>query len=365
MSSRKLLIATPLLVLLLAAAALWWMRSPRSVVELRPPPQGTKTSAVEAAGATARGPRPDVRRSGQPPSRPGAKDRSVLAELGWGAGPDQLGRLRPEEANPEAPMSLTVDAQGRTVVLDQVNGRLLRLGPDGVPQGAVPLPLQGPQEVLTTADGRTLVLDRLVDKSVAILDEDGRLLGELPLQGPGLAEPGGITGLFVDGEDVYVEREHATLVKLGTTSGQVAQTRSELPGRPSRDGTLLLSAGLIDPEAGRFYLTALSRPEQTHLFTREYQLPVVVPAIVALDSDLAGTIYLAVLTDPSPGSPQAQEIRLLCLSPTDGGPKGQASLPATTMPEETFRDLAVLDQGGVLYAYRTEAGVQYQRVDCR
>ena len=54
-----------------------------------------------------------------------------------------------------------------------------------------------------------------------------------------------------------------------------------------------------------------------------------------------------------------------CLDPLDGRPIGKIELPANTMPEESFRDLAVFDEGGVLYALRTEQGVTFQRYDCR
>ena len=47
-----------------------------------------------------------------------------------------------------------------------------------------------------------------------------------------------------------------------------------------------------------------------------------------------------------------------------GSSVGTALLPANTMPEESFRDFVVLDEGGVLYALRTEAGVTYYEADC-
>jgi hypothetical protein len=34
------------------------------------------------------------------------------------------------------------------------------------------------------------------------------------------------------------------------------------------------------------------------------------------------------------------------------------------LPEESFRDLAALPDGGVLVAHRTEQGVTYTRVEC-
>ncbi|MGZ3457008.1 MAG: hypothetical protein ACXU86_00725, partial [Archangium sp.] len=60
-----------------------------------------------------------------------------------------------------------------------------------------------------------------------------------------------------------------------------------------------------------------------------------------------------------------QGVRLFCLDPVDGKVLGQTDLPLNTMPEETFRDFAVLDEGGVVYQYRTESGVSLRRADCR
>ncbi len=311
------------------------------------------SAAVPSSAATSASP-------GAAPNRP-SKPAGVLAELAWGAGPDQLGRDRPEEGNPEGPMSLTIDAKGRTLLLDQVNGRILRLDRDGKPEGSIPVPVQAAQDLITTEDGKSLVLDRLADRTVSIMDESGKVIGELPLEGAGIEEPGGVTGVFVDGDDVYVEREHGALVRVGDTRGTPDLERPEIPGRPSRDGKQYLNAGLIDPLSGRFYLSALSRPEQDHLYTREFQLDVSLVGIVALESDVNGTVYTALLVDQAPDF----EIRVLCLNGRDGSIVGQTVLPASNLPEESFRDFTALPGGGLLYAYRTESGVQYQQVACR
>ncbi|MFN7133438.1 MAG: hypothetical protein ACK4N5_15265, partial [Myxococcales bacterium] len=100
---------------------------------------------------------------------------------GWGAGLFELGRERPQEGNPEAPMSLSVAPDGTTLVLDQVNGRIVRYSRDGVPTDSMQVTLQGPQDIVVGRDGTTVVLDRLVDKSIAVMNKDGRLLGELPV----------------------------------------------------------------------------------------------------------------------------------------------------------------------------------------
>jgi hypothetical protein len=176
-------------------------------------------------------------RAGTSQAAPVTRSQGVIAELGWGSGPSQLGRDRPQEANPEAPMSLTVTPLGDVVVLDQLNGRLVRIGQDGKVLGTTPLTQQTPQDVTVAKDGTLLVLDRLRDKSVAIIDpETGTLRGDLPLQGEGIPETGGITGTFVDGDSVYVEREHGALIRIGDLAGTADTTRPEIPGRPTRDG---------------------------------------------------------------------------------------------------------------------------------
>jgi hypothetical protein len=139
----------------------------------------------------------------------------AIVTLGWGAGELQVGRSRPQEANPEAPMAFAVDPQGTTWVLDQVNGRLLKLGRDGKPAGTVPLSLQAAQDIAIAKDGTVLVMDRLVDKAVALVGPDGKQRGELKLEGRGLTEGGASTGLFTQGNSVYVEREHGDLVRIG------------------------------------------------------------------------------------------------------------------------------------------------------
>lgn len=290
------------------------------------------------------------------------KGPDVFFSAKWGGGRmDELGHSRPSEANPEAPMSLTVDGQGRMYVLDQVNGRVLRVGADGKPLGVIPLKQQeAAQDIAIAKDGSVAVLDRYSSKSVVMYDQQGNPLGEIQLQGEGLEETGLATGLFVDGNDVYVEKEHGPLVRVGTTDGKPATDRGEIPGRPSRDGTIFINAGVIDVAAGRMYVSAIDRATMQHRFTRELRQGAAIHGILMLDSDKLGTIYLATQLDQN-GS---EVVILTCLEPLKGFPTGNVQLPVNTLPEETFRDFAVLDDGGVIYSVRTEQGVSYQRYDC-
>jgi len=293
-----------------------------------------------------------------------APNANGAVTLGWGSGDHDVGRSRPEEGNPEAPMSLAFDAAGNTLVLDQVNGRLLRIGKDGR-STAISLPLQSPQDVAVAKDGTIAVLDRLTDKGIALIGADGKVMSTLPLEGKGVDETGGLTGVFIDGKDVYVEREHGTLVRVGDTSGNSDALRPELPGRPSKDGRLLLSAGITESQTGRLFMSAIDRATDEHLFTRELRMGMPVYAILLLESDAAGTIYLATAAEmPGSGDP-IPAVFLTCLSPNDGQPIHTVQLPANTAADETFREMTVAPEGGVVYAYRTESGMTLGRYDCR
>lgn len=291
-----------------------------------------------------------------------AAEPARTVELGWGSGENQLGRKRPQEGNPEGPMSLAGDGNDNTLVLDQVNGRILRLGADGRMKDEMKLPVLGAQDVAVGKDGSIAVLDRLADKTVAVMGPDGKLVGRLPLEGKGVTETGGVTGVFVDGKKVFVEVEHGALVSIGDTSGNADPDRSELPGRPSRDGKYLWSAGIVDKPQGRMWIASTDRPSLEHRFTRELGLGMPMMSIVLLDTDQAGTVYLGTVVELAPGS---DGLLLTCIASTDGHVLGSVQLPVNILPEETFRDLAVLDGGGVVYQHRTEKGVTLSRYDCR
>lgn len=342
-------------LVVLAIVAAVWFRTTSS--------HGKSTAEVASPTAAAPAPAPAARAPAQPALRPAADDESPKPSGGptffarWGGGPGELGRERPPEGNPVGPMSFAADSRGRLTVLDGVNGRLVRRGDRGEPDQTFPIDVVNPEDVAVGPRGESAVLDRHRDKAVSIYDESGKSRGKLPLEGEGVTDPGSVTGVFVDGEDVYVEREHGPLVKIGNLSGVPASPRSELPGRPSRDGKSLLKAGIIEAPAGRVYVTSMDRSKLAHRFTRELKLPSEVHMIALLDSDRRGTIYFA--AEISGG-----EVVLYCLDGASGAPAGSASLPANTLPEESMRDFAVLDGGGVIQALRSEEGVSYTRYDC-
>ncbi len=290
-----------------------------------------------------------------------AEGRVVFFSPWGGSQKDQLGRERPQEANPVGPMSLALDGKGNIHVLDQVNHRVVHRNPDGSVAGTSDIALRNPQDIAVGRDGTTAVLDRLGDKAIALYDPSGGIRGQLPLEGEGVEDTGNVTGVFVDGNDVYVEREHGPLVKIGDTNGTPADKRDEIPGRPSRDGLSYINAGIIDGGHGRAYVSSIDRATNEHRFTRELRFKSELRSILLLDTDKTGVIYFAVSLFEEPST---EWVVLQCLDPLKGIPIGSATLPANTLPEETFRDFSVLDGGGVLYAVRSDDGVSYKRYDC-
>lgn len=174
--------------------------------------------------------------------------------------------------------------------------------------------------------------------------------------------------MFVDGDKVYVEREHESLVKVGDTKGNADPDREEVPGRPTRDGQGYIRAWLGEIPDVRAFVTYSNRESKTQRFTRQLTTPFVASGIVLLDTDRAGIIYLGIVgakLSPS-GEPEGSpNVTLYCLEPMHGAPIGQTTVPANTGAEETFRDFAVLDSGGAVYMKRTEQGVEVVPIDCR
>ncbi len=291
---------------------------------------------------------------------PAALNGTVYAHFGWGSGQSALARDRPEEANPEAPMSLIATDDG-AVVLDQLNGRVVRLDKNGKFVREDKLHVQAAQEIALGPHGELLAMDRLISKEVEILDKAGHSLGKLPLEGKGIENGGSTTGLFVSGDKVYAETSHSVLIELGDVGGKASAERTQLSGRPSRDGSMLLSAGRKDGDGTRLWINALSTAKKQMKWARDVGMGAPIRQILLLESDMRGVVYTAM---ELAHDDQHVVTQLMCLAPDDGRVLGRVTLPTNILPEETFRDLSVRDDGTVLYVHRTEDGSQYLQYHC-
>src|SRR5262249_61405417 len=125
--------------------------------------------------------------------------------------PGALGKKRPREGAPEAPMGFAVDVQGRVAVLDQLNSRIQTFAPGENPR-VIPLPSDTFQDIDVSPDGTVVALDRLATKTIAFIDPSGRLDHTVSVEGPSGPEGGGATGLFAPQDRVWIVGEHTCLV---------------------------------------------------------------------------------------------------------------------------------------------------------
>ena len=138
----------------------------------------------------------------------------VVLHLGWGAGPVEAGRREAQESAPEGPMSFAVTAGGDIYLLDQVNLRLLKFDGSGALLSAIPLSSDVFQDIEVAGDGRILLLDRLVRGAVVVLSRDGLEIAAHPVTGQWIPEGGGITGMFLEDDGLWIEYNHERVVRL-------------------------------------------------------------------------------------------------------------------------------------------------------
>jgi hypothetical protein len=288
---------------------------------------------------------------------------TVVVRGAWGGQPGEFGRRRDPESNPEAPMAVAAGAGDQLAVVDQVNRRVQRFQ-GGKLVGTLNVGGDTIQDLAVTRDGRTLLLDRLADRNVQVYGVDGKLENELGLVGPGITEGGAVTGLFHDDRGVYVEREHGKLIRIADADGKTTSEREELPGRPTRDGRLYISAALGDRPRGQLAVRAFDRTTRELAWAAPVQLAAPILHILLLDSDTQGRIYVAAATGregtTAPFKIVDEAIEAVQLGP-GGDVRGYLRLPPLTTADETFRPLTVDDAGNLFVMVPTEAGLVVTR----
>jgi hypothetical protein len=275
----------------------------------------------------------------------------------WGAERGQFGRLKARESNPEGPMSVAVGKKGAIVVLDQVNRRLQRYGPDGKLLSTQRIPTETAQDITIDPNGNALVLDRLgKDPKIHVFDPSGNAKGTIPFTGEQVSEPGGVSGVFADADGVYVEVGHDQLVRVADGNGNPVSTQDTVPGRPTRDGRLYIKAGMLDKAAGRVYVQAHDKAQKL-AWEAALNLGGAVVHILLLDSDKAGNVYLGAEVEETPAPQATYKTVVARLEGQAGKLSGQLILPPTTgEATESFRPLTVDDKGTIYHMVHTPSG---------
>ncbi len=286
---------------------------------------------------------------------------TVLVHGAWGGGPEQFGRRRDPESNPEAPMAIAAGAHGDFAIVDQVNRRISRFH-DGKLSATIALGGDTVQDLALLAGGRTAVLDRLADGNVQLYDAAGKLSNELSLDLKG----GAVTGLFADDDGLYVERAHNQLFRIADANGDADPERPPLLGRPSRDGKLLLAAGIAARGSTVATVRAFDRASGRPAWTQAVAFGAPILQLVMLDSDAHGRVYLAADTGaeaaaaPFAIAGEALEVARLGAG---GAPSGMLALPPFPTADETFRPLTVDDDGTLYVMVAGDSGLDVVRYE--
>lgn len=271
----------------------------------------------------------------------------VIVKASWGSGPGDLGRNRPSEGAPEGPSSFAVDARGRMHVLDQVNSRV-QIFEDGKPPRAQALPSDTFQDIAVGEGGNTFVMDRNATASIAVLGEDGGVAHSIPLAGQGVAEPGGVTGVFAGQNGVWVEVEHTSLVRVADASGAPDPSRPAVQGRFSRDGAYLLLAAINGPTS----VVVSRRPASGAgaASSSELAFPLRAFGIHALEDDAKGNVYVAVNqireADVAPFAIIEERETVVVVAP-GGGEIKRIEIAPPQGPEEQLRPIRVGPDGSI------------------
>jgi len=256
---------------------------------------------------------------------PASIDAKPFVFLAWDL---DVGRVLGDESDSWGPMSFAVKADGGVLILDQANLRVLDFDPQGIPLDAYALPSTtfddvaeagvpeaGGPETGREAGGRfVVVLDRLVTRTLLVLDRDGGIVTELGLTGRGIENPGLVTALIPQPDGVWLEVSHRHSVRVLDAAMRPCE-RTIILGRPTPDGRALI--GKLDRGAGGARVLVGPRdgraPHVENLITAGWP----VRRIVTLDATVRGgvlaVLHEAVFSPVSPFRVQDERYRIVHL----------------------------------------------------
>ncbi len=200
---------------------------------------------------------------------------------------DSVGRILGDESDSEGPKSFAVKPDGGILVLDQVNLRVLDLDARGSLIRHIALPAATFDDV-EQYDGRAvLVLDRLVTRTLLVMDLLGTPLSEVTLQGRGIERSGMVTAMLPRSDGVWLEVGHRYSVKVLDRHLRPC-TRQIVLGRPVERGYSLIGA---KDHRGGITLQRTLRNDRSPNPGVSLLGDAPVRRIVGLDEDADGMVY--------------------------------------------------------------------------
>jgi len=283
-------------------------------------------------------------------NRPFIVDNLVVAP--WGPGTGQLGHRKPAEGNPEGPMSLQVNADGKIFVLDQVNGRISVFDETGKPSETIPLPSTSVQDFAFNPTGGFVLLDRLSARSLIFVNSHGTEIKRVAIEGKSVADSGAVTAMVAAQDGVWVEYEHKNLTKIATFDGQADEERRTMEGRSFGSDMLLRAAR--DPR-GTAVISAFSSSMALgsgYLAKVDFGAPI--SQLLEVSGNPAGQVTVAahlVQEDQTPAHAVVQESIGLAVLSQKGTIERRGELAASDEPDEQFRPITIAPNGSIYHLH--------------
>ena len=268
----------------------------------------------------------------------------MVASAALGSGPDDLGAVTPEEANPEGPKSLAAaNDERRVFVLDAVNDRIQVFEQARVTR-QIPLPAGAFIDVAVLPNDRLALLETEGKGRLVVIDEAGKSFNETVLEGIGVPHPELAGGMVARADGVWLGYR-GRYTRVADAQGASDPTRPMLAGLPTRDGKFIVSLSTQGTS-----LSVLKRERdglpQNRLTTLHFEQPLI--HTLAYDTDDAGNLYLITLHIWGKGSEQQAKTLLTVLSPELSEQK-HLTLPTPQSAFEVTRYADITRAGSVHY----------------
>ncbi len=277
-----------------------------------------------------------------------------------GSGADKIGISTPKEGNPEGPMSFAIGEKGEIYILDQINSRI-QCFKGGKRIKTTPIPSDTFMDIALTQDGKIILLDNAIKKSVYILDSEGKTLNIIPLEdGRLIPYAPAVTGIMCvkKGEfsGIWAIVEGRS-VRIAMPDRSTDTNRISVPGLFSSDGKRLIRTEKIGDATAVIY-----RSEQYKFSQWEPEITVFfnmyIEYLLGIWDDKSGRIYLgAALADDN------KWFNTIVILTPEGKELKRINLFFQEMPHEIHHSVRVSPDGHIFQMALDKGGVFIRRYE--
>ncbi|MGB4293053.1 MAG: hypothetical protein WBJ37_09245 [Bacteroidales bacterium] len=266
-----------------------------------------------------------------------------------GNGQENIGAISPPEAEAIGPMSFTVSDEGEIYILDQLNSRI-QVYRDGKRTETIKIPVksEGIMDIELLSGAKIALLDNTVEKSLFIIDSQGKLINTIPLEGQLIAYAPEATEINVVREGKFTGvwvRVNGHSVKLADADGKTAM-RVSVPGKLTFNSERLLDAKILGD-----ITISLMRSEKGSLSMWEPELTVEFDMFVIHFGgpwdDRSGNIYLSAFMEDSDEQGKSTYSNVMVVFSTAMKETGRIKLAVQKAPYEIFHPVKVSSDGKI------------------